>query len=73
MAKARKSPLGIEVGAAAIGMAIGGILGMLFAPKSGKQTRKALASKGRKLAATASRTVKKSEAVAVKALRSKSK
>jgi len=59
MAKASKSKLGASVGAAAIGVAIGGILGMLFAPKSGKQTRADIATKGRKVADAAKNLGKK--------------
>jgi len=57
MAKASKSNLGTELGVAALGMAVGGVLGMLFAPQSGKQTRKKIASKGRKAVASVSKTV----------------
>lgn len=69
MAKGKKrDALWGELGAAALGAAVGGMLGMLFAPKSGKQTRKELASKGRKAVAAASRSARAAEAVGVRAL-----
>ncbi len=50
MARKTKSALLAELGSAAVGAVVGGVLGVLFAPKSGKQTRAALAKEGRKVA-----------------------
>ena len=49
MAKSGKSSMSVGK-VAAIGVAIGGLLGLLFAPKSGRATRKDIARTGRKLA-----------------------
>ena len=63
MAKAQKSNAGWgELGAATLGVALGGVLGMLFAPKAGKQTRKEIAVKTRRVTATAGRAAGKAVA-----------
>lgn len=71
--KAQKSQLGLELGALGIGAAVGGVLGMLFAPQSGKQTRKAVTRGGKRLAASAVKTVKKIEKKGAKTVRATAK
>ncbi len=64
-----------QVGSAAFGAALGGVLGMLFAPQSGKKTRAALASEGRKVARSTRRTARQltvqAEKVATRAIASR--
>jgi gas vesicle protein len=60
MAKKSKSGLPwAEIGSAAFAATVGGVLGMLFAPASGKKTRQALASEGKKLVTRSTKTVKR--------------
>ena len=57
-----------QIGTAAVAAAVGGIVGVLFAPQSGKKTRDAIASEGKKLAKDATKLAKKAQSEAVKAL-----
>ena len=60
MAKVQKSKsVWGEIGIAALSAAVGGALGVLFAPKTGKQVRKELATTGKKTIKTVRKAVKK--------------
>jgi gas vesicle protein len=67
MAK-QKTPIWAEIGAAAVGAAVGGVLGMLFSPKSGKENRKTVVKKSRAVAASATRVAKQVEKTSSKAV-----
>ena len=64
----KNNKLGTEIASATIGAVIGGVLGMLFSPKSGKQNRATLAKEGRKVAKAATKVVQNVEKQAPKAL-----
>ena len=62
MAKAKKvSDIWKEVGAATVGAAVGGVLGMLFAPASGATTRKNVVKKTRQVASATKKAVVRAE------------
>jgi len=59
MAKASKSKvIWAEVGSAALGAAVGGVLGLLFSPNSGKKNRGLIAKEGKKASVGIKKTVK---------------
>lgn len=72
MAQKRKTNiLQKEITSATIGAVVGGVLGMLFSPKSGKQNRAALAKEGRKAVKVATNAVRSAEKKATKVVATK--
>ena len=66
MAKSQKAQMSWgELGAATFGAALGGVLGMLFSPRSGEKNRQSVARTTRKVTKSvvhsAAKTVKKGE------------
>ena len=59
--KETNSELATKVGIGALGAAIGGAIALLFAPRSGKQTRAKVAQETKKLARATTKTVKQLE------------
>ena len=62
--KAKSSFSWSELGAVSFGAAVGGVLGMLFSPNSGRKNRAVLAKEGKKLVKTATKAVQQAEKAA---------
>ena len=59
MPRAKKAALPwSQISSAAFGAAVGGVLGMLFSPNSGKKNRQLVVKEGKKVASVATRAAK---------------